>query len=466
MLAIISVRASEAIIYMSETFPLQSLAEDVVARARTLGADAAECMVSEGSHFSVRVRLGEIEKLTDSGSKGIGIQLMRGKSSGSAYSSDFSDDGLQKMLLSAIEATGVTAEDSFAGLPDEADLGSAEVDLKLFDPAVLALSSEAKIDLAKQCEQAALDFDPAITNSEGAGFSSGWGYWGFANSLGFSGSYRTGSCSLVATPVAESNGLKERDSWYGVGRRPEDLGSAVEIGRTAAERAVRRLNPTQMATMEAPIVFEPGAAKSLLGHLMGAVSGSAIYRKSSFLAGRLGENVACPIVTVFDDALVPGGFGSSPFDDEGVCGRQTAVVSSGRLESYLLNSYSARKLGLRTTGNASRGLAGAAGIGQANFTIVPGETSPDEIIASVKDGLYVTELIGFGVNMVTGDYSRGASGFRIENGRLTHAISEVTIGGNLAEMFCNIEMIGNDPDRRGATIAPTIKISKMTIAGQ
>ncbi len=451
---------------MPDAFSLQSLAEHATARAKALGADVAECMVSEGSRFSVRVRFGEIEKLTDSGSKGIGIRVLRGKSSGSAYSSDFTDAGLNRMLRMAIEASGVTAEDAFAGLPDEAELGSAGGDLQLFDPAALELSSAAKIDLAKRCEQAALDADPAVTHSEGAVFSSGWGYWGLTNSLGFSGGYRTASCSLGAAPVAESNGLKERGSWYGVGRRPDLLGSAEEIGRTAAERAVRRLNPRKMGTMEAPVVLEPGAAKSLLGHLSAAVSGSAIYRGSSFLAGRLGETVAAPQVTVFDDALTLGGFGSSPFDDEGVCGRKTAVVVDGRLENYLLNSYAARKLALRTTGNAARGLAGAAGIGQGNFEIAPGCAAPEEIIASVKDGLYVTDLIGFGVNLLTGDYSRGASGFRIEKGRLTHPVSEVTIGGNLADMFLGIEMIGNDPDRRGTTIAPTIKISKMTIAGQ
>ncbi len=451
---------------MPDDFPLQTLAEDAAARAKALGADAAECMVSEGARFSVRVRLGEVEKLTDSGSKGIGIRVLRGKSSGSAYSSDFTDAGLERMLRSAMEAAGVTAEDAFAGLPDEADLGSAGGDLRLFDSAALELSSAAKIDLARRCEQAALDADPAIANSEGAVFSSGWTYWGLANSLGFSGGYRTASCSLGAAPVAESNGLKEHGSWYEVGRRPEALGSAEEIGRRAAERAVRRLHPRKTRTMEAPVVFESGAARSLLGHLSAAVSGSAVYRRSSFLAGRLGETVAAPQVTVFDDALTPGGFGSSPFDDEGVRGRKTAVVAEGRLESWLLNSYAARKLALRTTGNAARGLAGAAGIGQGNFEIVPGGAAPEEMIASVKDGLYVTDLIGFGVNLVTGDYSRGASGFRIENGRLTHPVSEVTIGGNLADMLRGIETIGNDPDRRGATVAPTVKIAKMTIAGQ
>lgn len=446
--------------------PLQAVAEDIAARAKFLGADAAECMVSEGARFSVRVRLGEIEKLTDSGSKGVGVRVLRGKASGSAYSSDFSGAGLERMLRSAMEAAGVTAEDAFAGLPDEAELGAAGGDLGLFDPAVLELSSAEKIDLARRCEQAALDAEPAVTQSEGAFFSSGWGYWGLANSLGFSGGYRAASCSLGAAPVAEANGLKERGSWYEVGRTPEALGSAEEIGRRAAERAARRLHPRKMRTMEAPVVFEPGAAKSLLGHLAAAVSGSAVYRKSSFLAGRLGEAAAAPQVTVFDDALTPGGLGSSPFDDEGARGRRTTVIAEGRLESYLLNSYAARKLALRTTGNAARGLAGAAGIGQGNFEIVPGCASPEEIAASVEDGLFVTDLIGFGVNLVTGDYSRGTAGFRIEKGRLTHPVSEVAIGGNLADMLRGIEAVGNDPDRRGATVAPTLKIAKMTIAGQ
>ena len=444
------------------------LAKDVVSRAVKRGADDADCVVQERGEFSVTVRLGQVEQLKDSGSKAIGLRVLRGQRAASSYSSDFTDNGIEKLLASALEAVRFTSEDPCMGLPEPEELGmGAEPDsLDLYHDDVLALSSERKIEMAQAAEQAALDADPKVNNSEGGGFGSGWGGWVLANSRGFAGAYRGTSCSLSVVPLAESNGNKERDYWYSVARSARSLQSPEEIGRIAAERVVRRLHARKVSTTEAPVVFEAPVAKSLLGHILGAVSGDTVYRKASFLADQLGEAVANPQVTIIDDGLRPGGFGTSPFDDEGTPSRRTEVIRNGVLESYLLNCYTARKLELKTTGNASRGLAGNPGVGPGNFMIEPGSASGEEIIGSVASGLYVTELLGFGVNLVTGDYSRGAAGFWIENGKLAYPVSEVTIAGNLKQMLQDIQEIGSDLDFRGAVVAPTIKIRQMIVAGK
>jgi len=444
------------------------LAADVVSRARRGGASDAECMVREGAEFSVRVRLGEVEQIKEAASKAIGLRVLQGGRSASAYSSDFSAEGIAKLLSSVLEMAPHTSEDPCTGLPDQADLGfgADPGSLQLFHEDILALSSEEKIAMARRAEQAALASDPRITNSDGASFGSAWGRWVFANSRAFAGEYRSSSCSLVMSPLAEEGGSKERDYWYTLARSAKALQDPEQVGRIAAERALRRLHPAKVKTTKAPVVFEPAVAKSLLGHILSAVSGDAVYQQASFLAGRLGETVAASNITVIDDGLVPGGFGTSPFDDEGAATRRTTVIRDGVLESYLLNSYTARKLGLKTTGNASRGLAGNPSVGPGNFMLSPGAASAAEIIGSVQSGLYVTELMGFGVNLVTGDYSRGASGFWIENGELTFPVSEVTIAGNLKQMLLDVEMIGSDPDLRGSVIAPTLKIRELTIAGK
>jgi PmbA protein len=268
------------------------------------------------------------------------------------------------------------------------------------------------------------------------------------------------------SPLAEEGSSKERDYWYTLARSAKALEDPEQVGRIAAERALRRLHPTKVKTTKAPVVFEPAVAKSLLGHILSAVSGDAVYQQASFLAGRLGETVAASNITVIDDGLVPGGFGTSPFDDEGTATRRTTVIREGVLESYLLNSYTARKLGLKTTGNASRGLAGNPSVGPGNFVLSPGTASAAEIIGSVQSGLYVTELMGFGVNLVTGDYSRGASGFWIENGELAFPVSEVTISLNLDDLLKRIDAVADDLDLRTSIACPTLRVSAMTIAGR
>jgi PmbA protein len=357
---------------------LEQIASDAVKQALAGGATDAECTISDGSEFEVNVRMREVESLKEAGSRGAGIRVLSGKRTGSSYTSDFSAEGIARMVAGALELAKITTEDPHAGLPDE--YGKFEGDLKLYDSAIEAIETEWKIAQAIEAESSALAADARVTNSKGASFESHLGTRVFANSRGFTGSYRTSSCGLAVQPVATHNGSSERDYWYTSSRTAAGLESAELVGRKAAERAVRRLNPRKIATQKAPIVFEPRTARALLGELFDAVCGSAIYRHASFLTGKLGERIASEELTVIDDATMPGLFGSSPFDDEGVAARRTVVIDRGVLKSYLLNTYTARKLGLKTTGNASRGLSGNAGVGPGNFYIEAGSTTPEQII--------------------------------------------------------------------------------------
>ncbi len=441
-------------------------AAGVVAKALAGGAEDAECTIAEGEEFSAAVRMRELETLKEAGSRRVGLRIVIGRRTGSSYTSDFSDDGIARLVRSAIELAGVTTEDPAAGLPEPEELGSLDGDLQLYCEDLERMSTEDKIALASRAEEAALAFDPRIANSEGGSFDSHLARHAFANSRGFAAEYRSGYCSLSVVPVAREGESMERDYWYSIARGAAGLEAAEDIGRTAAMRALRRLGASKVGTQKAPVVFEPRAARSLLENIFEAVHGGAIYRHESFLAGRLGERVASEKLTVVDDGTIPGLFGTSPFDDEGVPSRRTVVIERGVLASYLLNTYTARKLGLKTTGNAARGVAGNAGVGHGNFFIEKGEASPDRIIGSIADGFYVTDLFGFGVNIVTGDYSRGAAGLWIRNGELAFPVSEVTIAGNLKDMLMGLETIGSDLEFRGATAAPTLLIPEMTVGGR
>ena len=449
---------------------MEQIAADAIQQAVAGGASGAECTISEGEEFSVGVRMREIESLKEAGSRGAGIRVLIGEPGaqrgGSSYTSDLSPEGIQKMVKAALELAKITSVDPFTGLPEPAELGKLEGDLRLYDEAIEHMTTEWKIDQALRAEKAALDFDPRIQLSEGASFDSHVGRRVFANSLGFVGSYKTSSCSLSVVPVAKQDGAMERDYWHTTARSAAGLESPESIGRIAAERALRRLNAKKVATQKVPVIFEPRTARQFLGDIFDAVNGSSIYRHASFLAGKLGEKIACDTLTVVDDATIPGLFGTTPFDDEGAPSRRTVVIERGVLKSYLLNSYSARKLNLKTTGNASRGITGNAGIGPGNFFIEAGALSPEQIIAGVPNGLYVTELIGGGGNTVTGDYSSGAAGLWIENGKLTYPVSEITIAGNMQQMLQQIDQVGSDLEFRGAVAAPTILIREMTVSGQ
>jgi PmbA protein len=450
---------------------LESLAADVVAQALKAGATDAEAVAREGDEFSVNVRMGQVETLKESGSRGLGVRVFLGKRSASTSTSDLTAEGIRQLVDGAMALVNVTEEDAFSGLPETAEFGALSSDLHLYHEDVYSLPGPERIEWARRAEAAALEADARITNSDGGSFDAATGRKALANSRGFVGGYRSSYAGVSAAPLAQdANGAMQRDGWWSSARRLADLDSPEAIGKEAARRALRRLGARRVPTQRVPIVFAPEVARSLIGSIFEAASGDAIWRGASFLAGKLGEQIAAPSLTIIDDntMLLPtgmGGFGTSPFDGEGLPSRRTVVVEAGVLRNYLLNTYTARKLGMKSTHNASRGLAGAPGIGCGNLYLEPGTRTAEQIIADVPAGLYVTGLIGFGVNVVTGDYSRGATGLWIENGVLTHAVEEVTIAGNLAEMLRNVTAIGNDLEFRGSVASPTLRIDGMTIAG-
>ena len=445
---------------------LKELAADVVRRALAGGATAAEAVVREGDEFSAVVRLGEVEKLKESGSRILGVRVFFGQRAANTWSSDFSREGLEKMVSAALALAQVTSEDPHSGLPEAGELGQLTADLDLYHQDVYSLSTAQRIDYGRRAEKAALQADPRIQNSEGGTFDAATGRRVLANSLGFVGEYRRSYCSVTAVPVARGeDGSLQRDYWYAVSRSLANLESPEEVGKVAAQRTLRRLGARKVKTARVPVVFDPITAEALLGYLADAVNGDAIYRGASFLAGKLGERIAGENVTVIDDGTLPGGFGSEPFDGEGVPTRRTPVIERGILKSYLLNSYTARKLGLKTTGNAARGLAGTPGISCGNFFLEKGSKPPQEILAGVKEGLYLTDFLGFGVNLVTGDFSRGASGQWIVNGEPAYPVEEITVAGNLRDMLQNIAEIGNDLEFRGSVAAPTLRVEGLTVAG-
>jgi len=445
---------------------LEEIAELLLAGAKRHGATAADVVVAEADGLDVGVRLGDIEKVKQARQKHLGLRVFIGARSAVTSSADFSRDALERLAEDTCALARVTAADPFSGLPDPAQLAARIPDLDLYDADVEALTAEQGIAWAQEAEAAALAADARVTNSEGAEFGSSTGHVLYASSLGFRGDYRDSSVSLSAVPVATENGSMQRDYWYSAQRRVARLESPAAIGRKAAARAVRRLNARRVPTCEVPVVFDPEMAAGLLRHLAGAVSGYSLYKGTSFLIGKLGTRLAPEFVTVVDDGTLVGGLGSKPFDGEGLATRRTMVVDRGVLTNYLFDTYSARKLDSRSTGNAARSVGSGPYVSPTNFILQPGTTSPEEIIRSVRQGLYVTELIGFGVNGVTGDYSRGAVGQWIENGELAYPVEEITIAGNLLDMYAAIEMIGNDLDLRHAVAAPTIKIGRMTVAGE
>jgi PmbA protein len=446
---------------------LKDLAQDIVRRAMAGGATSAECVVREGDEFSTLVRLGQVETLKEAGSKAIGVRVFHGQRAASTYSSDFSREGLDRMLCSALELAKITSEDPYAGIPEPGQLGSLPGDLDLYHPDVYSLPGEERIHYARRAEKAALDYDPRIQNSEGGSFDAATGHKVLANSHGFVGEYRRSYCSLAAVPIARAeNGAMQRDYWFSVARNLGRLESPELIGRIAAERTLRRLGARKVKTAQVPIVLDPLVANSILGHIFEGINGDSVYRGASFLAGKLEQKIAGDQVTVIDDGTMRGGFGTSPFDGEGIPTRRTVVIEKGVLKSYLLNTYTAKKLGLRTTANASRGLAGTPGIGPGNYFLQPGTKTPQEIISAIPDGLYVTEFLGHGANLVTGDYSRGASGMWISGGELAYPVEEITVAGNLKDMFFNITEIANDLEFRGSMACSTIRLDGLTVGGE
>lgn len=449
---------------------LRQFAQDILDHSLRAGATAAEVVIYEGDEFSARVRLGEVETLKESGSRGVGLRVFLGQKVASTSSSDFSVDGITHLVEGAITLAKVTSEDPFAGLPEPHELGQLEGDLKLYFDDVNQLPPAERIEIARRAEAAAMAFDTRIQNSGGADFDTGTSHKILINSNGFVGEYRRSYCGFSVAPIAiDEKGGMQRNYWYSSSRTASKLESPEEIGRIAAERTLRRLGARRVPTQKASVVFSPEIARSIIGNIFDAANGDAIYRHATFFDDMLGKQIGGQNITVIDDGTMMldgiGGFGTSPFDGEGLPSRRTVLVRNGVLENYVNNTYTARKLNMKSTGNASRGLAGNPGIGSGNFFLEPGTQTPEEILGSIKNGLYVTETMGFGVNLVTGDYSQGAAGLWIENGELAYPVEEITIAGNLKDMYRNIVAIGNDLVFRSSAAAPTIQVEGMTIAG-
>jgi PmbA protein len=443
---------------------MRELLEDLLRRATARGATEADAYLVEERYSSVRVRLGEVESVAHAREQRLALRVFAGKAAASASTSDLGRESLERLVDEAVTLARLTAPDPLAGLPDPGAPAEGAGDLGLEDPAGHRLTPEEKIELARRAEAAALGADPRITNSEGAEFYERHARYAYATSHGFFAAYPASSFSLSVSPVAAAGGEMQRDTWYTVARKRERLDPPEEVGRIAARRALRRLGARKVKTAEVPVLFDPETAASLVRTFAAAASGPGLYRGTSFLVGRLGSRVASPLVTLVDDGTLPGGIGSRPFDGEGLPVRRTVLVERGGLASYLLDTYSARKLGLASTHHASREASGV-GVASTNLYLAAGDTPPEDLIRSVRRGLYVTELIGFGVNFVTGDYSRGAVGQWIEDGQVAYPVEEVTVAGNVLEMLQAVDGVGSDLVLRERTSAPTIRIARMVVAG-
>ncbi|MCH7344904.1 metalloprotease PmbA [Pelomonas sp. CA6] len=439
----------------------RQLIEDVLAEAKRLGASDAGAEVSEGCGLSVSVRRGQLENVERNRDKSLGVSVYLGQRRGNASSSDFSPRALKDTVRAAFDIARFTAEDEFAGLPDEQDLAldpTQQPELDLFHPWMLEAEEAAR--LALRCEAAAFATDARITNSEGAGVSAQQSHFYMGNTRGFRGGYASSRHSLSVAPISGRGAGMERDAWYSSMRDAADLASPESVGRYAAERALARLKGRKAKTATVPVLFEAPVAAGLLGSLVQATSGGALYRRASFLLDSLGQPVMASHIDVLEDPHVRKGKGSSPFDDEGVLTRARSVVEGGVLQGYFLTTYSARKLGLRTTGHAG---------GSHNLVMRSRCTAPGDdlrtMLRRLGTGLFVTELMGQGVNYVTGDYSRGASGYWVENGEIAYPVHEVTIAGNLKDMFQRIVGIGADTYTTGTKTVGSVLVDGMKLAG-
>jgi PmbA protein len=444
------------------------LGDRVVADAMKRGATVAECVLRFGAELSAKVRMGKPELVEEAGHRSLGLRVMKGQRVASTSTSDLSEAGIDRAVTDAIELVEISQEDPFAGPADPKLLcaPARAPDLDLYDPAGGELDAAQAIRIATVGEDAARAFDTRITNSDGSTFGRTAGGVGVVLSSGFRAGYRGSYQSLSVVPVADDVGGKKRRGYHWTAKRHlAELDPAEEVGREAARRTLRKLGARTVATCEVPVVFDPDAARSILGLLAGCVMGSSIWRKSSYLMGREGTRVASDLVDVVDDPLMPRAPGSRPFDGEGLPSRKTTVVEKGMLLTYLCDSYSARKLSRASTGSASRGSGGGVGASTSNFVLLPGKDSRDAILKGTPRGLYVTDMMGFGFNAVTGDFSRGASGFWIEGGELAFPVSEVTISLNVDEILKRIDAVGSDLDLRTATASPTLRVAKMTVAG-
>ena len=441
---------------------LRDLAEELAAYARSCGADEAEVSVVDGYEFNVDVRKGRIEALIEAGSRSAGLRVIKDKKTAYASSSDLDRATLRRLIRNAVRRAELGNPDEFAGLAPPAKERIEPAPLSLYDPAITALDSRTKIALARETERIAL-VDKRITNSYGATFATNEIRSVLALTNGFVGEYEQTYCGLGVGLQAGDTDHRVEDSWSSSKRHFKDLESPEEVARKAVERTVRQLDPRKIKTQNVPVIFEPTQTAWLLGFLFGCITGTAVYQKTTFLEGRLGQRIGNERVTVVDDALIPGALGSHPFDSDGLPCRRTVVIDKGVLQSYLCNYYAARKLGLESTGSAD-----GSGVGPANFYLQPGPgaPTPEDIVAGTKTGLLLIRTLGHGLNSVTGDISRGAFGLWIEDGRIAYPVTEITIAGNLGRILETIEAVGRDLEFLGPITGPTVKVAEMTVAGQ
>ena len=432
---------------------LSQITRDILSQAQQSGATACEAEVSQGFGQNVTVRRGEVETIEYNRDKGLGVTVYFGYKRGHASTSDLSPQAIRDTVAAAVSIAKYTASDEFSGLADANLLAREIPDLSLYHP--WNLSVEQAIELAKTCESAAFDVDKRIDNSEGASVSTQEALFMYGNSLGFLAGYPSSRHDISCAVIAEDQGM-QRDYWYSSRRDAADLESAETVGRKAGERTVRRLAARKIKTTECPVLFEAPIASGLIGHLVGAISGSSLYRKSSFLLDSLGQQVFSPFVHIRELPHIPKGLASSPFDNEGVATHARDLVKDGVLQGYFLGSYSARKLGMASTGNAG---------GNHNLILESSGQDFSGLLKTMNTGLVVTELLGHGINPVTGDYSRGAAGYWVENGEIQYPVEEITIAGNLREMFMHIAAIGNDVLIQGSKQCGSVLIERMTVAG-
>ncbi len=433
---------------------LRDLAQSVLDHAKKNGATACEVDVSEGFGQSISVRRQLVETIEYNRDKGLGVTVYMGQRRGHASSSDFSPTAVKDTVNAALSIARFTAEDECAGLPDATLLAKKTIDLDLFHP--WAIPVDKAIALAQRCEQGALDVSPQITNSEGATVSTHQSHFIAANSLGFMDGFASTRHYVACSVIASNSDDMQRDDWYTSSRNAQDFSAVERIGDYAARRALSRLNARKLSTRKCPVIFEAPLATGLIGNLTYALSGGALYRKTSFLQNSLGQKIFPEFVNISERPHIKGGMASSAFDDDGVATQDRELIKAGAVQGYLLSTYSARKLGLQTTGNAG---------GAHNLRVAPGRHDLAGLLREMGRGLLVTELMGQGVNYVTGDYSRGAAGYWVENGKIAYPVAEITIAGNLRDMFAQMVAIGNDVDTRGSKQTGSILIHQMTVAG-
>ncbi|HMF43774.1 MAG TPA: metallopeptidase TldD-related protein [Polyangia bacterium] len=443
----------------------QRIAEQMLAITLKAGADGAEVLVRDGTELEVKVRLGEPELIKEAGSRALGLRVLKDQRAAVTYTSDLTTAGLERLARDSVELAALAEPDPIAALPAREEMARDVPELDLWDEGVLALDVAEGIRRARAGEAAALAFDKRVTNSDGAVFGRTVGASAFATSAGFSGSLRGTHVSFAVEPLCDdADGKKRNGSFWTASRFANGLADAEGVGAEAARRTVAKLGARKIPTGAAPVIFSPDAGRGLLGQLAGVMSGGAVWRRSSYLAGREGTPVASPLVEIVDDPLLPRGPGSRPFDGEGLASRTNVLVAEGVLRTFLCDVYAARKLARRSTGSASRGIGGSPHVGVSNLILRAGRT-PAADIEKIDRGLYVTDLMGFGFNPVTGDYSQGAGGFWIERGERAFPVTEITVSSNFDELWKGIDAVGDDPDTRTSIQVPTFRVSSMMIAG-